>query len=274
MRSSAIIYPSFSLTPYIKYYWILKTDEIDPIKIQTIPSGCIHLVFHRGNNLSFDSKGSQPKNFIRGQLSTAGTLISQGDIDMIAVVFQPLGMIPFFTSSMNELYNRYIDVEDLEDAGLNNLKNFISGEVQTSVCIQQIESFLLKRLSAIDYNYKRIFSSIQLIVNEPEVDVDSLAQNACLGYRHFKRVFTDLVGVSPKEYYRIIRFQRALYTLQNSPHIELTQLAYICGYYDHSHLVKDFKAFSNCSPSQYLSTRIPYSTFFSKDCKLNLIKKR
>jgi Transcriptional regulator containing an amidase domain and an AraC-type DNA-binding HTH domain len=175
---------------------------------------------------------------------------------------------------MNELYNRYIDVEDLEDAGLNNLKNVISGEAKTSVCIQQIESFLLKRLSAIDYNYKRIFSSIQLIVNEPEIDIESLARNACLGYRHFKRVFTDLVGMSPKEYYRIIRFQRALYTLQNNPQIEITQLAYACGYYDHSHLVKDFKAFSDCSPTQYLSTRIPYSTFFSKDCKLNLIKKR
>ena len=95
MRESEILYPSLSLSQYIKYYWVLKTDEVEPVMIQTIPSGCMHLVFHRGDNLNIHAKGLQPKNFIRGQFSIYGNLISKGNIDMVAIIFHPLGLNPF-----------------------------------------------------------------------------------------------------------------------------------------------------------------------------------
>ena len=56
MRESEILYPSLSLSQYIKYYWVLKTDEVEPVMIQTIPSGCMHLVFHRGDNLNIHER--------------------------------------------------------------------------------------------------------------------------------------------------------------------------------------------------------------------------
>ncbi|MFV0404359.1 MAG: DUF6597 domain-containing transcriptional factor, partial [Bacteroides graminisolvens] len=39
------VLPSPLLAPYVKYYWVVKADETTAI--QTVPSGCIHLVFHR-----------------------------------------------------------------------------------------------------------------------------------------------------------------------------------------------------------------------------------
>ena len=111
-----------------------------------------------------------------------------------------------------------------------------------------------------------------MIANYPQTDVYTLVKDACLGYRQFKRIFTEYVGMNPKEYYRVIRFQRILYMLQGNPEMEFTDLSYLCGFYDLSHLVKDFREFSGCSPTQYLSSRSPYSTFFSKDCRLNSIK--
>ena len=272
MKESKILYPSPLLSRYVKYYWVLKTDGIEPVLIQTIPSGCVHLVFHRGDNLNIQSKGWQPKNFVRGQFSISGDLISKGNIDMIAIIFHPLGLNPFVRCPMSELYNRYVDVEDLEDAELNHLKRIVSSEREAQVCIQQIESFLMRRLVDIGHNYNRIESVIRLIANYPQTDVDTLAKDACLGYRQFKRIFTEYVGMNPKEYYKVIRFQRILYMLQDNPEMEFTDLSYLCGFYDLSHLVKDFREFSGCSPTQYLSSRSPYSTFFSKDCRLNSIK--
>ena len=102
MKESKILYPSPVLSQYIKYYWVLKTDVVEPVMVQIIPSGCVHLVFHRGENLNIQSKGLQPKNFIRGQFSTYGSLISEGNIDMIAVIFHPLGLNPFVRCSMRE----------------------------------------------------------------------------------------------------------------------------------------------------------------------------
>ena len=272
MRESEILYPSLPLSQYIKYYWVLKTDEVEPVMIQTIPSGCVHLVFHRGNNLNIQAKGLQPKNFIRGQFSVYGSLVSKGNIDMIAIIFHPLGLKPFIQCPMSELYNRYIDVEDLEDIELNHLRISISSERNIQTCIQFIELFFMKRLVNRDFNHQRVQNSISQIINHPQIEVNTLAESACLGYRQFKRIFTNNVGMSPKEYYRVVRFQRVLYLLQNNPGMELVDLAYSCGFYDSSHLVKDFKEFTGCSPTQYLSSRSPYSTFFSEDCRLNVTK--
>lgn len=272
MKESRILYPSPLLSQYIKYYWVLKTDEIEPVTVQTIPSGCVHLVFHRGDNLNIQSKGIQPKNFIRGQFSTYGSLISKGNIDMIAVIFHPLGLNPFIQCSMSEFYNHYIDVEDLEDIELNYLKQTITSEEDIETCIQLIETFFIKRMIDIDCNYKRIQHSIRQIIRNPQIKVNTLSESACLGYRQFKRVFTNYVGMSSKEYYRVVRFQRILYLLQHHPEMEITDLSYSCGFYDSSHLVKDFREFSGCSPTHYLSSRSPYSTFFSEDCRLNIIK--
>lgn len=55
---------------------------------------------------------------------------------MIAVIFHPLGLNPFVRCSMSELYNHYIDVEDLEDIELNHLKRNISAEPAVETCIR------------------------------------------------------------------------------------------------------------------------------------------
>ena len=273
MNSSRIIYPSPLLSQYVKYYWILNADRTSVI--QTIPSGCVHLVFHRGNNLHFSNGELQPKNFIRGQLSNYGELLPCGHIDMIAVVFHPLGLIPFVSFHLSQLYNRYVDIESLEDADLSKLGKDISNEEDVLECVKQIEAFLFSRICSFNnYSYNRLFNSIQIIKGQVEISISTLADKACLGYRHFKREFYKYVGIAPKEYLRIIRFQKILYTLQNKPDIDMGELACVCGFYDNSHLVKDFKSMSGCSPTEYLYSRTPHSTFFSDDSKLNLIKNK
>lgn len=271
------MFPSYRLAPYIKYYWILKTDEISDMSIQTIPTGCVHLVFHRANRFRFSSNEFQPQSFLRGQLSVPDILIlhENAGIDMIAVVFNALGIVPFLSMPLYKLYNKYIDIQDLDDNGFNNLKRLILIEEDVLKCIALIEDFLLQRLSVSDdYNYRRITKSVENIKVQPWVDVLSLSDEACLGYRQFKRVFTDYVGMGPKEYVRIVRFQRALYMLENIPNISMTQLADSCGFYDSSHLTKEFKALTNCTPTQYISTHNLFSTLFSDTCKLNLICKK
>ncbi len=272
MENNHIIYPSVGLSDYIKYYWIVNTDNERPVSIQTIPSGCLHVVFHRDGEMWFSDNYKQPKSFVRGQLSKPGKLESRGKIDMIAVVFQPLGMNPFLRHPIAELYNQYIDIDCLEDKGLRDLKELISSEPNVSVCIRLIESFFIKRFVKNDYNYNRINHSIQTIKSNPLVKIESLTGDACLGYRHFKRIFTEYMGMGPKEYYRIVRFQRVLHTLQHNPGIGITRLACDCGFYDHSHLIKDFKTFSGYSPTHYTASRMPHSTLFSNYCKLNRIR--
>ena len=51
MRESKILYPSPILSQYIKYYWVLKTDEVEPVMVQTIPSSFLINEFSKSNKL-------------------------------------------------------------------------------------------------------------------------------------------------------------------------------------------------------------------------------
>ena len=84
---------------------------------------------------------------------------------MIAVIFHPLGLNPFVRCSMSELYNHYIDVEDLEDIELNHLKRNISAEPAVETCIRLIERFFMQRSMQIVTTKELITLSVKSSIN-------------------------------------------------------------------------------------------------------------
>lgn len=90
-----------------------------------------------------------------------------------------------------------------------------------------------------------------------------LTNETCLGYKQFKRLFIENIGLNPKEYIQIRRFSKALNILQVTPKITLTNLAFYCGYYDKSHLIKDFKTLSGYTPTEFILQSDPYSPAIS-----------
>jgi len=186
-------------------------------------------------------------------------------VNMIVVVFQAHGASAFFDIPLNEFYEQTISVNDIEDKALKDLGKRIVETTENQLCINLIEQFLLKRLDSIkDYNYKRISAAIESINKQNQIKMEDIAEKVCLSYKQFNRVFAQHVGTGPKEFSRIVRFHRALYTLQNNTNINLTELTYRCGFYDQSHLIREFKSFSGYTPSEYLAICMPYSDYFSE----------
>ena len=73
-----------------------------------------------------------------------------------------------------------------------------------------------------------------------------------LSHRRFIEVFSAEVGLTPKLYGRIQRFQRASASTQGQPLPDWSKIAAECGYFDQSHLIRDFMAFSGLSPAEFL----------------------
>jgi AraC-like DNA-binding protein len=84
-----------------------------------------------------------------------------------------------------------------------------------------------------------------------QITVNNLAGQLGTSVRTIERIFLEHVGLTPKKFIRLIRFQSALQSLkQGGPFVNLADLAYSFGYTDQSHLIKDFKEFSHRSPSR------------------------
>lgn len=258
METFNIFFPSPILAPYIRYYWTLEIDDITKVSERVVPTGCIQLIFHRGSRMiSLTDSGLQPQAFICGQSTGFTDIVSTGRVSMVVVVFEPYGAKPFFRMPMSEFRAQSVSVHDIEDKLLYTIDNLTA--------IDLIEQFLIKKMyTAKEYNYKRLLPVIETINHENEINITALSEISCLSYKQFNRIFSEYVGTNPKEFFRIVRFQRALHILQNNRQMNMTTLAFECGYYDQPHLIKEFKAISGYTPTEYLEACAPHSDYFSE----------
>ncbi len=259
------IQPSALLMPYVKQYWLMKSDSGGHTQ-GIVPTGYISMYFHRASPLlSIERKEILAQSYISGQTADYSNLELTGSMNLLCVDFQSFGASAFFKIPLDEFKNENISINNIEDKELAVLEKQVLNEADDQICIRLIEQFLIKRLYSFkDYNYKRILATIKVVNSNPQIDINTLADISCLSYKQFNRIFTKHIGTTPKEFTRIIRFQRAIYTLQLRPEISLTQLAFECGYYDQPHLVREFKSFSGYTPTEYLTICAPYSDYFTQ----------
>jgi len=264
MEDFNIIYPSSLLRPYVKHYWHLKTVGDSASMARTVPTGMMSLIFHRGNRLlSVNENRFHPRAFLGGQESTFADLQYKGQIDMITVVFRPAGVRAFFSLPLNKAAGLRLSSEEMEDKQLLQLENALIGTEEEDLSILLIEKFLMTRLTHLaTHNLNRINTTLRLI-ESGETDISRLADAACLSTKQYSRIFLEHTGVNPKEFSRTIRFQRALHLLEKHPHISFTALAFECGYYDQSHMIKEFKSYSGYTPGEYLAVCAPHSDYFN-----------
>jgi len=265
MESFDFILPSPILVPFVKHYWALKTDMLH-VGERITPVGCVQMVFHREDRMFSRTENEvQPLAFIGGQSSTYTDLQSTGKTDMLVILFQPHGAKTFFNVPIDKFNNRNIPVEDLHDKPLCNLAEQVQNTADNRTAIRLIEAVLISRLSDFNsYNHKRIARVLNSINYTHQPDMKILAETACLSYKQFGRIFAEYTGATPKEFTRIVRFQRAIHMLQNDPGKGQAELALDCGFYDQPHLIKEFKTFSGYTPNEYMALCMPYSDYFTE----------
>lgn len=263
MEKFQAIYPSEHLQPYVKQYWFLAAEELANGSQKAVPSGCITLSFKRsGEIFSVLENKFLPNACIFGQ-STIPNSFHFNSFDIIMVLFQPLGAKVFFDMPMSDFKDQNIDIRDLSDLNILELENRLINCFDNQECIDWIELFLSERLSRFNNEkYYRLLPALNLIESNT-TDLNKLADATCLGYKQFKRLFTENIGLNPKEYIQIHRFSKSLNIIQITPHTTLNDLAYCCGYYDKSHLIKDFKALSGYTPAEFIQQSDPYSPSMS-----------
>jgi AraC-like DNA-binding protein len=231
---------------------------------RTVPTGMMNLIFHRGQRLlSVNENMLHPRAFLSGQERTFADLRYDWQVNMISVVFRPAGVRAFFDLPMSLTAGLRLTAGDLEDKELAALEASLTSTEDDRMCVLLIEQFLFGRLMRLaEHNLRRIETAIRLI-NSGEANVGALADAACLSNKQFDRVFSEYVGAHPKEFSRTIRFQRALHKLETDPQISWAALAAECGYFDQSHLIRDFRALSGYTPGEYIAACLPHSDYFS-----------
>ncbi|MCP3143923.1 helix-turn-helix domain-containing protein [Pyxidicoccus xibeiensis] len=180
---------------------------------------------------------------------------------MLVVRFKPGGAYPFFGLPMSELTDRILSLDTLWGTEGARLREALTEAPSVVDRLRLLDTALTERLRRGDvfepagaYTVRR---AVRLLTEATELPrVDALARELGVSARQLRRAFDDVVGMGPKEFARVVRFQRAVRASERAATPDWGAIAVAAGYYDQSHLITEFKHLTGTTPGALMRTRL------------------
>ncbi|MBC7829532.1 MAG: AraC family transcriptional regulator [Chitinophagaceae bacterium] len=249
------IKPPDQLQGHIKYYWTMESS-VDSVTntFRTIADGCPGLIFQQTENGDFYQNNKKlPGIFLYGQATRHAELYMAGRSTTVGIFFYPHALKSIFGLNADELTDSCIDMELITSSQNFQLSQQLMNTSSTNDRIKILSSYLFCQIR----NDKRqpdgtIEFALSLILkSEGNIPLKELQENIQLSERSFERRFKQSIGISPKLFSRICRFQASLNQLRKNKYNKLSDIAFENEYADQSHFIRTFKEFAGFSPFQY-----------------------
>jgi AraC-like DNA-binding protein len=264
--------PAPPLACFIEFFWYFEDwDGAHPME-QVLPDATFELVINLldGPRKLFNrSDLGRYTTFRGGWLSGAHSkyivIDTQRGSSMIGAHFKPGGVAPFLPTSAGAFHDQVVELEAIWGRSARELRERLLAAEGACDRFFHLEQFLLDllRRDRIDpQRQERITWAVGQFWRQPNVlAVREAASRLNISHKHFITQFREQVGMSPKLFCRIRRFQEVLAQINARRRISWAEVACACGYYDQSHLVNDFQAFAGLNPSAYRSLDADYASF-------------
>jgi AraC-like DNA-binding protein len=253
-------HPGPPLDDFVEYCWSLS-DAPPHMRECVVPSGTIELVVNLEQDVFriFDPGASVearrlPGAMVSGCYSQSFGIDTRDHAAILGVHFRPGGAAALLGAPPGELSDLHVALEDLWGDRAKELRDRLCAARSTSDQFRILEQALIGRLP----DRPRGRSDIAIALRElgrPGVAVGRVAEELQLSQRRFIEVFTREVGMTPKRFARVRRFQRALSLAMTSPSRPWAQLAVECGYYDQAHLCREWGELTTLSPTDLVALR-------------------
>ena len=244
--------PGKHLQPYISCYWIM-TSEIEleePILHRVIPDGCVDIIFDL-NERSYREVGS-----IVGTMTKPIFAKLKGQVNYVAIRFLPGVFLHFFDSAIYNFTDQIIPLEVISGKKGRNLIEQLCLENHIENQIRLLERHLENLLRTNDRSDSVAKNAIyNILANKGNIRVSELSRIVDISKRQLRRKFERWVGVSPKAFCSIIRFQSILRMLHHNSKCNLLSIALDGGYYDQSHFIHEFNSYYGLNPSDFLKSK-------------------
>ncbi|AKF05245.1 Transcriptional regulator, AraC family protein [Sandaracinus amylolyticus] len=254
--------PSPALAPYVARLWCYESGALTHTRERIVPTGGMQLLvnLHEDELRWWDGAGLDRAHRMHGA-GMQGIYDRPFAIDTIeqraiaGVSFAPGGAWAFCGVPASALARDHVPLDALwarDGATLRErlLEAYARGEV-----LRELERVLLARLS-IDRLGRDLDVHGAVRALHDGMTVRALTDALGSSEKRFVRAFVARVGVTPKRYARVLRFQRVLARVAELERVEWARIAAECGYYDQSHLVHEFRELSGLTPSAYVP-RLP-----------------
>jgi AraC-like DNA-binding protein len=259
------IEPDSSLSQWVDCYWFADSMSAVREKKKIIPDGFPEIIFHYRDPYRINISGSwhlQSKALFAGQLRKFFYLENTGASGMVGIKFKPAALAHFFNLNMIAYTGQVLSLQRVI-GGISpkfKIHEPILPEQMANVLNQELRQLIkphTNEVSIVNRCLDLIFS------RKGNLEVAELLNHISITERQLQRLFNRYVGLAPKFYCRIVRFSH-IFSLMEQQDASWVEIALESGYYDQSHFIRNFKAFTGEDPSAYLFEEESLANFFMK----------
>jgi AraC-like DNA-binding protein len=237
-----------------------RTSE--PFRRLEAPFNGVVLILSFGEPLRLvDAEGSHALHHsFTGGLSDGPTYTEHpGHQHGIQIDLTPPAARALLGMPLRELTNRVVSLEDVLGPAATELIERLYELPNWHERFRVLDSFLAQRLEsgsdAVPSSLRAAWS--RLMETRGRVEIEALAQELGYSRRHLSARFGEQLGLPPKTYARVLRFEHAAERLSHDSGARFAEIAQDCGYYDQAHLNRDFREFAGTTPGDYVGRLLP-----------------
>jgi AraC-like DNA-binding protein len=250
--------PASPLADFIEDFWLYDDYRPAHLRERILPSGTTELVINLRDNEFRIYDRVRPglcERFsgaiVSGTYERFFVIDTAEETSVLGVHFKPGGAFPFFGLPVSELIDTHVDLEALWDGSARELRDRLRRATTPIDKFRVLEAALVARLSGSFMHHGAVRFALDAFNGSSPTTVRDVTERVGLSQRRFIEVFKAQVGLTPKLFYRVQRFQRVLAAVRRGTAPDWSRLALDCGFFDQSHLIRDFVAFSGFSPGEF-----------------------
>lgn len=250
--------PDERLSPLLVCYYFFD-GLFDTMRIiQSPPTGYAAITFNFIDGYEVCSGADtgftvSPAAVVIGQQTKNYRLRLSGHIQQVGIVFKPTAIATLFNYPMKELVDKRIALEKIiGETPSTILCDRLKSEQRTEYRLALIHSFLLEAMAGYESKMNVADSASDIILeSKGTITIEQLLDRLSVSRRYLERKFAEKVGLTPKQYCRIVRMAHISKIVANHQAIDWQDLVYKGGFHDQNHFIKDFKALNILSPAKY-----------------------
>jgi AraC-like DNA-binding protein len=238
--------PRAPLTDYVDFFWLMNGPAPAHRRERLLPMPTAELI------IDLRATSSIPVPHICGPQSESFVIDTAAQEAILGVHFKPGGVFPFFKVPAGELHNTRLCLDALWSRRAAELRERLLEAPATLARFQILERFLLAEAARPLAQHAAVAFALAAFQEVRPRSVSDVVERTGWSQRRFIELFRDEVGLSPKLFCRVVRFQHVVQKIHGQRQVDWAAVAADCGYYDQAHFVHDFRAFSGFCPTTYL----------------------
>lgn len=253
--------PSYPLSEIVDYFWYVN-GVVNHSREKILPAGNQELMINLSDSFKMEDYSGEVDKECRkmwfSSILTRPIIIHTSVTNVIGISFKNTGAYSLFGFPLTEFNNYVTDLENVWNNKVTDIRDRLLELESIHSKFELLDKLLTKEIK----NEVSLNGSVEYAIGlMGDYTITEICQKVGFTNKHLNYLFKKHMGISPNKYRRIRQFQKSINMIGSNSNVDLQEIAYKSGYYDQSHFIRDFKEFTDYTPTEFLKKNTGFVNF-------------